>query len=92
MRKPQCTVVHEDFRSKRNVESTLWGRPLLPRRHSIYGEAKLRKSRKQCKSETGFLFQLAGGIDRNGLAVPESNDIGSPESIRPDFVKMCKDF
>ena len=65
---------------------------VLPRRHSIYGEAKLRKSREQCKSETGFLFQLAGGIDRNGLAVPESNDIGSPESIRPDFVKMCKDF
>ena len=23
MRKPQCTVVHEDFRIKRNAESTL---------------------------------------------------------------------
>ena len=28
MRKPQCTVVHEDFRIKRNAEITLLGRPL----------------------------------------------------------------
>ena len=27
MRKPQCTVVHEDFRIKRNAESTLLSRP-----------------------------------------------------------------
>ena len=27
MRKPQCTVVHEDFRIKRNAESALWDRP-----------------------------------------------------------------
>ena len=27
MRKPQCTVVHEDFRFKRNEESTLLSRP-----------------------------------------------------------------
>ena len=28
MRKPECTVVHEDFRIKRNAEITLLGRPL----------------------------------------------------------------
>ena len=27
MRKPQCTGVHEDFRSKRNAEITLLSRP-----------------------------------------------------------------
>ena len=30
MRKPECTVVHEDFRIKRNAEITLLGRPLKP--------------------------------------------------------------
>ena len=29
MRKPQCTVVHEDFRSKHNVEISLVSRPPL---------------------------------------------------------------
>ena len=29
MRKPQCTVVHEDFRIKRNEESTLLSHPLF---------------------------------------------------------------
>ena len=28
MRKPQCTAVHEDFRIKRNAESTLLSHPL----------------------------------------------------------------
>ena len=28
MRKPECTVVHEDFRIKRNAEISLLGRPL----------------------------------------------------------------
>ena len=27
MRKPQCTAVHEDFRIKRNAESTLLSHP-----------------------------------------------------------------
>ena len=29
MRKTQCTVVHEDFRIKRNAENTLFSRPPL---------------------------------------------------------------
>ncbi len=35
MRKLECTVVHEDFRVKRNAEITLLGRPLQEERTSM---------------------------------------------------------
>ena len=36
MRKPECTGVHEDFRIKRNEESTLFSHPLYSSNRSMY--------------------------------------------------------
>ena len=65
MRKPQCTLVHEDFRIKRNAEITLLGRPLAVCQNFIPSEVE---GAPQAKSKyLPPFFVISSAVERSAL-------------------------
>ena len=66
MRKPQCTVVHEDFRIKRNAEITFLSHPRSEFERILQRSSLIEN--KPLRSRIRILKEISGTLELNGYS------------------------